>query len=85
MNNAKSAISVKRLLAERAWLHAVARRIVSDEHEAEDLAQDVWVKLLEHPPRAVRSVRAWLARLTRNRSRDLVRSAAARRRLRDVA
>jgi RNA polymerase sigma factor (sigma-70 family) len=54
------------LRAHASFLRALARRLVVDEHRAEDLVQDTWVAALEHPPRNSGSLAAWLARVARN-------------------
>ena len=46
--------SIERLLAERAWVRAFARSLVSDEASADDLEQQAWVAALEAPPAARR-------------------------------
>lgn len=48
--------------AELAFVRALARELVYDEHEAEDVAQDALVAGLSHAPRDTLSLRAWLAR-----------------------
>ena len=54
-------IDVETLLAEQDWLRALARRLVTDDARADDLVQDVWLRVLSAPPRTVRSARAWLS------------------------
>ena len=54
------------LLAHDAWIRALARRLVSEEHEAEDLAQDTWVVALVKQPRKSIPLRSWLGRVVRN-------------------
>jgi RNA polymerase sigma-70 factor (ECF subfamily) len=53
------------LLAERAWVRALARSLVADEHAADDLEQDAWVAVLERPPARTTSPRGWLATVLR--------------------
>lgn len=67
----------ERLLAERAWLVGLARTLVDDVHAAEDLTQDTFVRALERAG-PVRSVRAFLGRVVRNRAIDRHRSETAR-------
>ncbi|MBN2490876.1 MAG: sigma-70 family RNA polymerase sigma factor [Planctomycetes bacterium] len=66
------------LLAHDAWIRALARKLVSDEHAAEDIAQEAWVEALEQPPSRPAKARPWLARVVRNlalkRRRTLERS-----------
>ncbi len=70
--------SIESLLAHRTWLRRLARSLVRDAHEADDLEQEVWVKALRRPPRTGRSVRGWLATVLRNAARDRRRVATRR-------
>lgn len=54
------------LLQHQAFLRRLARRLIADEHRAEDVAQDAALLVLERAPRGLRSTRAWLARVVRN-------------------
>ncbi len=55
------------LLAHGAWIRALARRLVADEHRAEDLAQETWLAALRRPWLAgVRSPRRWLSGILAN-------------------
>ena len=54
------------LLAHDGWVRALARRLVHDEGEAEDLVQETWLAALKSPPRRDRPPRPWLARVLRN-------------------
>ena len=54
------------LLAHDSWIRALARHLVSDEHTAEDLAQEAWVEVLEKPPRKVGRLTSWLGGVVRN-------------------
>lgn len=65
-------------LEHEAFVRALARRLLDDAHAAEDLAQDTWTELIANPPRAVRSVRAWLAQSTKNRASNARRAAGRR-------
>lgn len=71
------------LLAERSWLRRVARALVHDEHEADDLEQSVWAAALARPPTQAHSPRGWLAtvlrRLRARRVRGAVRLRARER------
>lgn len=61
----------------------LARRVLGDSAEAEDVAQEVFVHLWEHPERvdpARGSVRTYLLTRTHSRAVDVVRSRAARAR-----
>ena len=66
------------LLAHADFVRALARRLVLDEHQAEDVAQETWLAALEKPPRAVGAVRSWLATVTRNFARLAMRGESRR-------
>lgn len=53
------------LLAQAGWLRALARR-VAGEAGADDLVQEVWLKVAQRPPAAVASPRGWLASVLRS-------------------
>ncbi|MFH2001631.1 MAG: sigma-70 family RNA polymerase sigma factor, partial [Planctomycetota bacterium] len=61
------------------FLHRISRRLVFDEHNAEDLCQEAWVALLEKVPAAQLSLYAWLAGTVRNLSRMFYRTERRRR------
>jgi RNA polymerase sigma-70 factor (ECF subfamily) len=62
------------LLAQTDWVRALARRLVSDEHAADDVAQSTWLAFLRRPlarSESVEALRAWLATtLRRNAARE---------------
>ncbi|MBK9386128.1 MAG: RNA polymerase sigma factor [Planctomycetes bacterium] len=60
--------SVSEIVAQREFLRRLARALLRDEHAAEDVAQDALLHALEAGPAALRSPRAWLARVVRRRS-----------------
>ena len=64
MNNTDTWIDM--LLAHDAWIRGLARRLVADEHTADDLAQDAWVEAMESPPPRAGSLRGWLGQVVRN-------------------
>ncbi|MCB9897528.1 MAG: sigma-70 family RNA polymerase sigma factor [Planctomycetes bacterium] len=68
------------LLAHEPFVHAIARGLLHDEHAARDVAQDSFLKALQRGPRALTSLRAWLARTARNRALELRRSDVRRMR-----
>ncbi len=71
--------AVEDLLAQRGWLVRLARGLVQDHAEAEDLAQGALAIALEKRPQGVRSPRAWLAQVARNLASDRRQGGAARR------
>ncbi|MFH2001803.1 MAG: sigma-70 family RNA polymerase sigma factor [Planctomycetota bacterium] len=54
------------LLKHAQFVKSLARSLVWDEHRAADVAQDVWVAALQHPPVPDRPVQSWFAKVTRN-------------------
>ena len=63
--------------ADQAFLRRLARQLVHDEHEAEDLVQSTWLAALERPP-SPGGLRAWLGRVVRNQAINRARGAANR-------
>lgn len=58
--------SLHALLDQTSWIHALARRLVSDPHLAADLAQDTCLDALERRPDGARPLRGWLATVMRH-------------------
>lgn len=57
----------RRILAEHdAFVRAVARSLVRDENDVDDLIQDTWVALLRARPKLGSGLRPWLRRVVRN-------------------
>lgn len=54
------------LLEHSAFLHGLARRLLMDEQQAEDVVQDAYLAVLQRPPPSRVRLRAWLAVVTRN-------------------
>ncbi|MEX1363852.1 MAG: RNA polymerase sigma factor, partial [Nannocystaceae bacterium] len=65
------------------WLQALARRLARSREDAEDLVQETWLAAAQAPAADVRSRRAWLGGVLRNRER-MRRRAEARRRTREA-
>jgi RNA polymerase sigma-70 factor (ECF subfamily) len=55
-----------RLAEEDRFLRALTRRLVSDEHLAEDLAQETWLAALRQSAGSICARRAWLGTVARN-------------------
>ncbi|MEM7201174.1 MAG: sigma-70 family RNA polymerase sigma factor [Planctomycetota bacterium] len=64
-----TAVQTEELIRQVAWVRALARQLVADEHGAEDLAQEAMVAALSQPPRAGANLRHWLAVVVRNGAR----------------
>jgi RNA polymerase sigma factor (sigma-70 family) len=69
---------VKDVLAQSAWVRRLARRLVVDAADQDDVVQDAWIEALRHGGRA-RALRPWLAGVLRNLVRMERRSNALRR------
>jgi RNA polymerase sigma-70 factor (ECF subfamily) len=78
MSDAARPIPVETLLAERAWVRALARRLVLDDATADDVVQQTWLAALENPPREEASRRGWLSRVVRNAAFESRRRAKRR-------
>jgi RNA polymerase sigma factor (sigma-70 family) len=68
------------LVAQSRFLRALARRLIRDEHGAEDLVQDTLVVALENGIPAHRRPAPWLAGILKNLVRMSIRTDARRRR-----
>jgi RNA polymerase sigma factor (sigma-70 family) len=66
--------TVEDLLAHSDWMRDLARRLLGDRDEAEDVVQEAWVNALRLPPSRTDSLRPWIATVILN----LVRSRARR-------
>jgi len=66
------------LLAEREWLHRLARRLLGDGPDADDLSQETLARAIESGGPRARS-RGWLATVARNLSFEHRRAVAHRR------
>lgn len=66
MESRSTAHEMESLLELAPWVQELARKLVRDPDQAEDLAQDVLVAALETPRAAIRSQRSWLAGVLRN-------------------
>ncbi|MBL8862425.1 MAG: sigma-70 family RNA polymerase sigma factor [Planctomycetes bacterium] len=71
-------IPFQELLIHRDFLRRLARELVADEAERQDLEQQVWLQALHRPPRERAALRGWLATTARNVLANARRSAARR-------
>ncbi len=80
--------TMDRLLAHGDFVRALARQLTSGGDDADDLAQDAWVRALRHGQN-VQQPRSWLARVVRgaasNRRRDIRRRERRERAAADLA
>ena len=54
------------LLIHAEFVRGLARDLVGDDAEAEDLVQEAWLRTLRKPPRHGESLRGWFATLLRS-------------------
>lgn len=81
-----SQIDLESLLRHADFVRSVARRLVLDEHQVDDVMQQTWLAAIQSPAPRKALLRGWLARVARNRAADLMRGERRRaRRERAVA
>jgi RNA polymerase sigma factor (sigma-70 family) len=61
------------LLAKSAWTRGLARSLLRDEADAEDVIQDAWVAAIRQPPPEGAPGRPWLAAVIQNLGRTQIR------------
>ena len=74
----RSTIGVENLLEYEPFVRAVARGVLADEAQVEDVVQETWIRAMRRPPKVGGSVKAWLARVVTNLARDTLRSESRR-------
>jgi RNA polymerase sigma factor (sigma-70 family) len=65
MDSTTPPAALETLLAEREWVRTLARTLVLDVNDADDLEQQAWVAALTAPPADAGSPRGWLATVMR--------------------
>jgi len=80
MSAEPAAIPMHVLLEHQDFVRGLARQLVRDPQQAEDLAQDAWIAALERPPGALSTVRGWFAGTLRHRAANLRREHTRRAR-----
>ncbi|MEO0649540.1 MAG: sigma factor, partial [Planctomycetota bacterium] len=81
----ESATPPEQLLAQAQWVRDLARRLVRDPDVADDVVQEAWVAVLEHPPAELRSPRAFVATIVRRLVLQRARGEARRHRREEVS
>src|SRR5215475_8429408 len=67
-------VSAELLESDRRLLWGLCYRMTGNAADADDLVQETFVRVLEHPPRRLdEPLRPWLIRVAINLSRDLLR------------
>ncbi|MEW6747778.1 MAG: sigma-70 family RNA polymerase sigma factor [Planctomycetota bacterium] len=79
MSDQPSTHPIEAMLAHERWVRALARSLVLDEADSDDVVQQAWIAALRSPPGAGRGVRGWLATVVRNAARTLRRDEDRRR------
>ena len=74
MRESISKLGSEELEHQARFLNALARSLVRDPHESEDLTQETWLRALERPPRGTLMQRAWLRKVLTNFARQSHRS-----------
>ena len=74
-------VSVENLLTHQDWALRLARRLVREEAEAEDLVQRTWMAALRRPPNRESGARAWIHKVILNLAREHHRRRGTRERL----
>lgn len=75
----QSTPAIEDLLAHQVWVRALARGLVADPNDADDVAQATWLSALRSAPGGRGPGRRWLATVARNAARQLGRGEARRR------
>jgi RNA polymerase sigma-70 factor (ECF subfamily) len=70
--------STEDLLGEAEWLSRLARKLVGDPVEADDVVQDTWIAALKSRPERGTPLRPWLTAVARNFARMRRRAESAR-------
>src|SRR5262245_52198262 len=66
------------LLAHTGWMRRLARSLVRDDAQADDVVQDAMTAALRSPPRDAVALPAWLAATVRNAARQVWRGESRR-------
>lgn len=70
MNLPESTLPWDELLAHGRFVRSLARTLVRDDAQADDVAQASWLAVARHPRSGVASLRGWLAQVVRNVARQ---------------
>ncbi len=80
MSSLPTDLDLGALLAEQAFVRRLARSLVTNADDADDVAQLTWMQALRHPLRQRASARAFLGQVTRHVASNFRRGDARRRR-----
>lgn len=59
---------------ERPRLHAVARRMLGSDNDADDALQEAWLRIRDHDPDGIRSLQAWMTTVVSRVCLNMLRS-----------
>lgn len=72
-------VPIERVLAQRDWVRRLARGLVTNAADQDDVEQETWLRTLRQPPHEGGSIRSWLARVVRSVRIDSLRAERQRR------
>ena len=73
--------AMEELQEQMKWVRSLARALLKDAHQADDLVQDAWVQALAHPRQSRAAWKGWFSRVMRNRAAEVQRDASRHDRL----
>ncbi|MHC4814222.1 MAG: sigma-70 family RNA polymerase sigma factor [Planctomycetota bacterium] len=76
--NATTQINPEALLSHLDFVRGVARSLLFDEHEVDDVVQQTWLQAVRRPPRKPGALRSWLGTVARNLARNARRDQGRR-------
>lgn len=79
MGNMDSTQYLDELLKNSRWIRGLAQRMLTDDHLVDDVVQQTYMTALRTPPPNLRSFRAWVSTVVRNRARMTLRENQRRR------
>ena len=79
MTGTSPAVDLEHLLAEEGFVRSLARSLLFDEHQVDDVVQQTWLQALRRPPATAASPRGWLAQVVRSQASNVRRSEQRRR------
>jgi DNA-directed RNA polymerase specialized sigma24 family protein len=74
-------VRVETLLGQERWVRRLARALIHDADEAEDIVQETRLTSWRRPPRDPARMRSWLGTVVRNLVRNQTRAQGIRQRL----
>ncbi|MFQ5845051.1 MAG: RNA polymerase sigma factor, partial [Planctomycetota bacterium] len=80
MSRRPSEFDAERLLAHVRFVRSIARSLLGDENQVDDVTQQTLLTALERRPRKLRDLRAWMGKVARNFALRTRRSAGRRSR-----